>query len=218
MNASLAGLVFLIIGDSHISTSSYFNNALHDGLRAQGAIVHSYGVCASTPEDWLRPLTFSCGGGERQDSGPAKLISQGTQPWAITGLMAQHHPDIVVVELGDTIAQYASAPTLPRDEVTREVKYLTNAISARNVPCIWIGPAWGTEGGPYKKTFSRVKELSDLLARSVAPCHYIDSLTFSRPGEWPTKDGVHLTASAYPIWAGKLVDSIDRIAPEIRKH
>ncbi len=219
MNAALAGLVVLVIGDSHIASIGFFNNTLHDALMAQGAQVHSYGVCSSLAEDWLKPLSISCGGGERHNNQPAHLVDRsGSQPWAISNLIAQHHPDIVIVELGDTMAGYPSTPSLPRDTIVSEVKYLTAAISARNVPCIWVGPPWGTEGGALKKTFTRVKELSEVLARTVSPCRYVDSLTLSRPGEWATKDGVHLTVSSYSTWATKVADSIVRMAPEVRKH
>ena len=30
-------------------------------------------------------------------------------------------------------------------------------------------------------------------SKSVAPCAFIDSTRFARPGEWPTTDGQHLT-------------------------
>src|SRR5262245_1062352 len=219
MNSALAGLIVLIIGDSHIATTGFFNNTLHDALLAQGAQVHSYGVCSSQPEDWLRPLTLSCGAGERHNNQPAHLIERPTStPWAITNLIAQHHPNLVIVELGDTMAGYPTNPTLPRDTIINEVKFLTAAISAKNVSCIWVGPPWGTEGGALKKTFTRVKELSDVLARTVAPCRYVDSLTLSRLGEWATRDGVHLTVSSYSTWASKVADSISRIAPDVRKH
>jgi lysophospholipase L1-like esterase len=219
MNGALAGLVLLIIGDSHIAAGNFFNNPLHNALMAQGATVHSYGVCSSTAEDWLRPLTLSCGGGERHGDQPVRRAdNKAPLPWAIGKLIAQYHPDIMIVELGDTMADYPTAQTLPRETITNNVKLLTGAISARNVPCIWVGPSWGSEGGTYKKTFARVKELSELLSHTVSPCRYVDSLAFSQPGEWPTVDGVHLTAGSYSLWAGKLADAIIRIAPDLRKH
>src|SRR5260221_550459 len=108
MNAALAGLVVLVIGDSHIASIGFFNNTLHDALMAQGAQAHSYGVCSSLAEDWLKPLSISCGGGERHNNQPPHLVDRsGAQPWAISNLIAQHHPDIVIVELADSIIRMA---------------------------------------------------------------------------------------------------------------
>jgi hypothetical protein len=219
MNAALSGLVLLVIGDSHIAAGDFFNNALHNALLAQGANVHSFGVCSSTAENWLQPLTVICGGGERHNGQAARPAQNGaTEPWAIGSLIAQYHPDIVIVELGDAMADYPAAATLPRDRIASEVKLLSGAISARNVPCMWVGPTWGTEGGPLKKSFTRVKELTDVLSHTVSPCRFIDSLAFSRPGEWATKDGVHLTVSSYSLWADKLEGAIVQTVPDVRKH
>ena len=41
MNALLAGLTILVIGDSHMVTSGYLITTLHDDLLAQGATVDS---------------------------------------------------------------------------------------------------------------------------------------------------------------------------------
>lgn len=43
--------------------------------------------------------------------------------------------------------------------------------------------------------------MSSFLATNVAPCTYIDSLTFSKPGEWITTDGQHFTIDGYQKWA-----------------
>ncbi|MNT91929.1 hypothetical protein D3C72_2331090 [compost metagenome] len=42
---------------------------------------------------------------------------------------------------------------------------------------------------------------SKFLAANVAPCSYIDSLQFSKPGQWATVDGQHLTAPGYKAWS-----------------
>ena len=105
------------------------------------------------------------------------------------------------------------APNLPRDWISSEIDELLLPIRAAKLPCIWVGPPWGNERGPYKKTFARVKELSDYSSQSVAPCRYINSLAFSQPGEWSTTDGVHLTPNSARLWDGKLIASIDEIAP-----
>ena len=54
INSALAGLVVLIIGDSHLASKDFLLSSLQDDLNNQGAIVHSYGVCGSQPNDWMK--------------------------------------------------------------------------------------------------------------------------------------------------------------------
>ena len=126
-------------------------------------------------------------------------------------LIKTYNPSLVIVELGDTMAGYGMLPTLPRALIGDQVDHLLAPIKARGLPCIWIGPPWGTDGGTYKKTNARVKEMSDYLSQIVSPCHYVDSLTFSQPGQWATQDGLHLTLQATQAWDNYLVKSIDQI-------
>ena len=168
MGGALAGLVILVIGDSHIASLGHFNNLLHEGLVAQGATVNTFGVCSSLPDDWITPNQIVCGRGERHNTGPAQLGSNNTlRGWSLPALIADYKPNLVVVEMGDTLAGYGAAPELPRDFIARQVGDLLQPIKADKVGCIWIGPPWGTEGGAYKKTLARVKALSDYLAQIV---------------------------------------------------
>lgn len=219
MSGALAGLVILVIGDSHIASVGHFNNLLHEGLVAQGATVNTFGVCSSLPDDWITPNQIVCGRGERHNTGPAQLGSSNTlHGWSLPALIADYKPNLVVVEMGDTLAGYGAAPELPRDFIARQVGDLLQPIKADKVGCIWIGPPWGTEGGAYKKTFARVKALSDYLAQIVAPCRYVNSLLSSRPGEWPTLDGVHLTASSTRLWDDYIIHAIDDIEAASARH
>ena len=219
MNMALAGFVMLIVGDSHIAATGFFNEALQDALVAQGAQVHSFGVCGAAAADWLNPVPIVCGRGEKHNAQPARIETQrDLRGWSLPLLLHRYNPNLVVVELGDTIAGYGILPTLPRDLIADQVHNLLIPIKARNLPCIWIGPPWGTEGGPYKKTFHRVKEVSDYLSQIVAPCRYVDSLKFSQPGQWPTRDGVHLTEQSTETWDKYLVSSIDQIAQGLPRH
>jgi hypothetical protein len=138
--------------------------------------------------------------------------------WALPTLIATYHPIVVVVELGENLAQYGVPGDLPRDWIADEVRALLHPIQAANLACIWIGPTWGVEGGPYQKTYSRVKALSGYLSQVVAPCRYIDSLAFSRPGEWTTPDGVHLTAESARLWDDHLIGSIDQIVAALPRR
>jgi hypothetical protein len=149
-----------------------------------------------------------CGVAQHIGSGP---VTEDRSPkavsWAIDALITQYKPNVVIIGIGDTMAGY-NQKELQSSWVRENVEDLTAAITARHLPCIWIGPGWGTEGGPYGKNFKRVKELSDFLASTVAPCTYIDSLTFSKPGEWATFDGQHYTNVGYEKWGAALTATI----------
>jgi len=209
MNMVLAGLVVLVIGDSHMAGKEYLLTNLHDNLMSQGAIVHSYGMCGATAGDWLYPSTVSCGRGEHHESAAAIVDFKPAPTWNISDLIAKHHPNLVIIESADAMAGYGSAE-LPRPWIFDQVRALTGRIKASNISCTWVGPIWGREGPPYNKTATRVKEMSDFLATSVSPCAYIDSTAFSRPGEWQTTDGQHLTQPGYRLWGKDIAEAISR--------
>ena len=205
MKLALAGLIILIIGDSHLASKDFLLASLHANLVAQGATVHSYGVCGANPHDWIARSTLSCGRGERHNlEEPAIDTSPKVKTWSLPELLVRYHPDLLIVELGDNMAGYGVLPELPRDGIVGQVRELLGPIQARRVPCLWVGPPWGSEGGPSNKTFARVRELSDELAVVVAPCRYVDSLKFSQPGQWPTFDGEHLKPDGYRIWGADI--------------
>ncbi len=212
MNALLAGLVVLVIGDSHMVTRDYLITTLHNDLIAQGATVHSYGMCGTNAGDWVYKTTVSCGRAERHGKAGPTIDRRPRAPgWTVDELVAADHPNLVVVEIGDTMAGYGQQ-AFPQAWIFGEVRALTAKIAAHNIPCVWVGPPWGNEGSSYHKTFARVKEMSQFLATAVAPCRYIDSTQFSKPGEWPTIDGQHLTSSGYSAWAKGIANSIAQIA------
>jgi len=216
---ALAGLVVLVIGDSHIASKDFLLTSLHEGLVGQGAVVHSYGVCGSNARDWIVQTTLNCGRGERHNLDAPQIDARDKVPvWSLAELMRKHRPDLLVVELGDNMAGYGVLPALPRDWIGQQVKALLQPVQARNLPCIWVGPPWGAEGGTSNKTFVRVKELSNYLAGTVAPCRYIDSLTFSKPGEWPTYDGEHLTPDSYRVWGANIANATIHLSSGMRSH
>jgi len=219
MNALLAGLAILVIGDSHMVSQDYLIATLHNDLTEQGARVDSYGMCGANAGDWVYKTTVSCGKAERIGNGPP-IIDRTPRAigWRLDDLVAANHPNLVVVEMGDTMAGYGQQD-FPRAWVYDEVRTLTQQIAKEHVQCVWVGPPWGNEGSSYHKTFDRVREMSAFLAQSVAPCQFIDSTQFSRPGEWPTMDGQHLTASGYRSWGRDITDALDRLVSQgsIRK-
>ena len=206
MNAALAGLVILVIGDSQ--TMNLMTN-LDDQLERAGAAVHAYAMCGSTAADWLLRGTISCGMAEQHGRSAPVVDPKPHATWNLDDLVARHHPNMIIVQLGDTMAGYGAQ--MERPWIDEQVHALTGKIRADDISCVWIGPTWGQESAPYHKTVARVTEMSQYLAASVSPCHYIDSTAFSRPGEWATRDGAHLAPDAYRRWAKDLADAIVRL-------
>jgi hypothetical protein len=219
VKAALAGLVILIVGDSHIASKDFLLSSLHEGLLSQGAIVHSYGVCGSQPNDWVTQTELPCGRAERHNADePIIDKSPKVKTWSLEQLIAQHHPGLLIVELGDNMGGYGVLPALPKDWISLQTTLMLKPVAAHHLPCIWVGPPWGTEGGPSNKTFARVQELSDYLANAVYPCRYVDSLRFSQPGQWATYDGEHLTPDSYKLWGDDIVNAAVRLSVGMRKH
>lgn len=208
----LTGHTLLVLGESHMSINNYLVSNLPDELVQQGAKVFSYGACGASAGDWLKTKSVPCAA-TRVDTGtikerPADIAS--TQP--IGGLIAKHHPDLIVLIMGDTMASYDNKE-IPKSWVWQSVSSLTQEIKSQGIRCVWVGPAWGQDGGKYKKTNARVKEFSDYLSTLVAPCTYIDSLKFSKIGDWKTFDGQHFDKWGYENWAKSITSAI--ISPEI---
>jgi lysophospholipase L1-like esterase len=217
MNGLLAGLTILVIGDSHMVTNGYLIATLHDALLEQGAAVETYGMCGANAGDWVYPTTVQCGRAERLGKQAAEIDRKPNTPtYQIDQLLAKTHPDLVVIEMGDTMAGYGQKE-LPQAWIYQQVHALTGRIAAQNIPCGWVGPPWGSEGTSFHKTFDRVKQMSEFLATAVAPCKFIDSTRFTKPGEWPTIDGQHLTASGYKAWGADIARSLDQMAPQLAK-
>jgi hypothetical protein len=216
VNSALAGLVILIIGDSHLANKDFLLSSLQDDLVNEGAIVHSYGVCASQPNDWVKQTELTCGSGERHNA-DAPIIDRSpkVKTWSLEKLIEEHHPNLLIVELGDNMGAYGMQPTLPKEWISFEVQEMLKPIEAHHLPCVWVGPPWGTEGGTSNKTFARVEELSSYLSLNVSPCRYVDSLRFSQPGQWATFDGEHLTPDSYRIWGADIADATVRLSREI---
>lgn len=211
MSLLLAGLTVLVIGDSHM-TQDYLIATLHDNLLQQGAHVYSYGACGTVAGDWVKRVVPPCGSAFRLDQGKIRnRTGEAGTTLPLPDMVKAYHPDLLVVINGDDMAAYRSR-SLPKQWVWSEVAALTRGIKASGVRCVWVGPAWGQEGGRFDKTYLRVREMSDYLAGIVSPCVDVDSLEMSRPGEWPTSDGVHFKSAGYQAWgdaiAGHVVSAL----------
>lgn len=215
--ASLVGLTMLVIGESHMSLSSYLINPLHDDLSKQGAKVFSVGACGASAGDWLIKKTVPCGA-ERTGNDKGVFIRGETTTTPIAELIAKDKPDVVVVIIGDTMASYGKA--FPQAWAWENVTKLTKEIASTKTACIWVGPPWGSEVGRQSNKFAkpdnRVQFMSNFLAKNVAPCTYIDSTKFSQPKQWSTLDGQHFTTAGYDAWAAAITQSIVNL-PNIKQ-
>lgn len=207
LTSALAGLTILMIGDSHLTTPNYLIESLHMNLVRAGAQVHTLGVCGTNAADWLKTVPGTCGSAERVGDGQVKLLGRTAPTTPIAELLAKDKPDLLIVVMGDAMAGYDKA-VFPKAWIWQQVTALTKAVSKTQTACAWVGPAWGTEGGKYEKTYARVKQVSSFLKNNVAPCDYIDSLTLSKPGEWATTDGQHFTASGYQAWGDAITKTL----------
>jgi hypothetical protein len=90
VDAALAGLVILVIGDSQMKG---LITGLHDQLEDAGAAVHSYLMCGATAQDWLIRSTVSCGRGEHHEKGPVVVSANQRLPtYELTDLMRKITP------------------------------------------------------------------------------------------------------------------------------
>ena len=174
-------------------------------------------MCGANAGDWVYPTTVSCGRAERHGkSGPVIDRKSGVPTYTIDALIAKHHPNLVVIEMGDTMAGYGQS-VFPQAWIYQQVHALVGRITAAKASCIWVGPIWGGANSPYHKDDARVQELSQLLAQTVPPCGYVNSLQFARPGQWPTTDGQHLTPAGYQEWGRDIAGAVVQLAPQVRR-
>ena len=136
VNMALAGLVLLVIGDSHMVSQGYLISSLHESLVSQRAIVHSYGACGVNAGDWVYGTSGTCGQAERHERGAPRIdYSSRAKGWTVKELIERHRPDLIVVQMGDTMAGYGQS-TLPQAWIYGKVRALTTAIRTQNVACI----------------------------------------------------------------------------------
>jgi len=202
----LVGLTLLVIGESHMND---LMGPLNASLVKQGAMVHSIGACGANPGDWLTTKQVECGA-EQTNNEKIKIKGPDATTMPVADLIGKYAPDLVVVVIGDTMAAY-DKPAFPKAWAWQNVTSLTRAIAATGTRCVWVGPAWGKEGGRYRKNDARTQLLAQFLSVNVTPCTYIDSLKFSRPGQWVTTDGQHFTAAGYQAWGKAISEALGKL-------
>ena len=207
----LSGLTVLVIGASHLAKPTYLIKTLHDELTERGAQVHSLGVCGVLPSEWLKKTTSACGGAERIQAEPIMLSMTGAaQTRPLAALLETQKPDVVVIVMGDNLANYI-APSFSHSSVTKELLGLTTLLASKSIRCVWVGPAWGEDHKITGKTFKRTQEISTFLASQVKPCDYVNSLEMSKPGEWQTTDGQHFFKEGYQAWGAAIAVKIEQL-------
>ena len=203
----LSGMNILVLGESHMVIYNHLIATLPDELVRLGAHVYAYGACGASAADWLRVRPVSCSASRIDDGTIRERPADIASTQLASALIEKHHPNLVMVIIGDTMAGYGKKQ-ISKSWVWQEVSALTKAIDSQQVRCVWVGPTWGEDGGEYKKTNARAKEFSDYLSTIVAPCAYIDSLKFSQIGEWKTTDGQHLDRWGYANWAHAIAGAL----------
>lgn len=210
---TLAGLSFLVLGESHMLYE--LRDRLHADLSEQGAAhVQVVGACGASAIDWIKPRTVDCGA-QKSGTEPGAVTGPGTQTQPIGQLIAAGKPDVVMVVIGDTMGSYDN-PAFPKAWAWQGISSLTKAIASTKTTCVWVGPAYGKAGGKYNKQDDRVERANRFMSGAVSPCVYIDSLTFAKPGQWRTFDGQHFTPDGYAAWSKSIVGELSQL-PVIQK-
>jgi hypothetical protein len=200
-----------VIGASHLAKPTYLIKTLHDELTERGAQVHSVGVCGVMPSEWLKKTTSRCGGAERIEGEPIILsMASAAQTVPFDLLLDQRKPDVVVIVMGDNLANY-KASSFSRTDVRKELLSLTTRLANKSIRCVWVGPAWGEDHKLAGKTFKRTKDVSAFLESQVKPCDYVNSLEMSKPGEWKTTDGQHFFAEGYQAWGAAIANEVEQL-------
>jgi hypothetical protein len=207
----LAGLTVLVIGASHLAKPTYLIKTLHDEFTERGAQVHSFGVCGVMPSEWLKATASRCGGAERIEDDPIVLsMASAARTIPFETLLEQRKPDVVVIVMGDNLANY-KASSFSRTDVKKEVLSLTTLLASKSIRCVWVGPAWGEDNKLAGKTLKRTQDISNYLETQVKPCDYVNSLEMSKPSQWKTTDGQHFFAEGYQAWGAAIANEVEQL-------
>ena len=122
----IAGLTVLVLGASHLAKPTYLIKTLHDELTDRGAVVHSLGVCGVMPSAWLGATPSRCGGAERIEAEPMVLsLASAAQTKPLQALLQASKPDLVIIVMGDNLANY-KASDFSRSDVKNESIFYKN--------------------------------------------------------------------------------------------
>jgi lysophospholipase L1-like esterase len=137
-------------------------------------------------------------------------MASAAQTVPFDALLQERKPDVVVIVMGDNLANYKASSFL-RTDVRKELLSLTTLLANKSIRCVWVGPAWGEDHKLAGKTFKRTKDVSAFLESQVKPCDYVNSLEMSKPGEWKTTDGQHFFAEGYQAWGAAIANEVEQL-------
>jgi len=201
--AALAGLSFLVIGESHMLYE--LRDSIHADLSAQGAAyVHSIGACGASAIDWVKPRQVDCGQ-EKKGQESANINTTGMQTQSIKQLISSDKPDVVVLIIGDTMGSYDN-DTFPKAWAWQGVSTLTKEIASTGTACVWVGPAYGRAGGKYNKRDDRSSESTGSWPPTSVPASTSIRSSSPSPGSGApsmasTLRRTAMRPGAKPLWA-----------------
>lgn len=224
-SASLAAEV-LVVGDSH--NVGPFGEALYKTLGEELDLnIRSIGLAGASgttySADKEKQRTLRAGYANRKP-GTNQVVAHGTPMTVpkLSELIKEEKPKIVVVELGDNFAGYASP--VSDAYVKKQVQVVLQQIeSSSPAPrCFWVTPIWtDREGtGLYKKTNERLLQVNRLIKEAAGNrCQVLDStkdLGLKKEEIKVLSDGIHFGKESGKKWgqaAGVKIASVLRGSP-----
>jgi len=179
------GTRVLMIGDSH--TVGTYGREMDSLLRSTGASVESYGSSGSSPSWWMRGTPTSSGFVGRHADGtveqPADWRTSHVTP-RLRDLIAQQHPDVLVVSLGGNMRGMTDA------QIQRQVRELGEVARESGTRLVWAGPPSRREdAGDH----AEIDRFDRVMREAVAPFgNYVAS---SRYTEYSGADGIHYSGA-----------------------
>lgn len=172
-----SGSKVLMIGDSH--SVGTFGTELDKQLRSAGAQVETYAASGSSANSWLNGGTTRSGWVARHQNGGVEQ-----PPWnqphnipKLADLIAQHKPDVVIINLG---ANFRSDPS--------QARKLAEVCKRAGTRVIWVGPPKTREdsgdGG------AKLRQFDESMKQALSGVgEYISSAQFTP--SYAGGDGLH---------------------------
>lgn len=191
-----AGSKVLMIGDSH--SVGTFGTELDKQLRSAGAQVQTYAASGSSANSWLN-------GGTTRSGFVARGSVSEQPPWnqphnipKLADLIAQHKPDVVIVNLG---ANFRSDPS--------QARRLAEVCKRAGTRVIWVGPPKtredSSDGG------ARLRQFDESMKQALSGVgEYISSAEFTP--QYAGGDGLHYNGAEgnriATSWAGGIAKAL----------
>lgn len=202
----------IIIGDSHVVGS--FGESLHNALMDETAKnVRSIGLSGASASTFTahnpRHRTLEFGFIDRTNK--SKIVKPTGQPATVPQLgelLKKAQPSLLIIELGDKLAEYQNTKMDSDAVVTQEVESMMETLKQVDdkLACYWVTPTWTDKSGslPYRKTNERLAQVIKLIKKSAEPrCTVIDSMNDLGLNSGNIKtlsDGIHYDRANGRIW------------------